>query len=143
MARDLLVVGGGPAGASTAAWAARAGLDVLLVERTVFPRDKACAEYLSPEAARDLDALGVLGDVEAAAVKLTGMRVVADDGSEMLGRFSASGGFEAYRPYGLALPRSRLDAIVLEGAARAGAEIRQGVALEALAIDLFGPLHLE
>lgn len=134
--RDLLVVGGGPAGASTAAWAARAGLDVLLVERSLFPRDKACAEYLSPEAARDLDALGVLDEVEAAgAAKLTGMRIVADDGSAMLGRFARSAGREPYRPYGLALPRSRLDAIVLDAAARSGAEVRQGVALEALAVE--------
>jgi flavin-dependent dehydrogenase len=133
--RDVLVIGGGPAGASTAAWAARSGLDVLLVERTRFPREKACAEYLSPEAARDLDALGVLGAVEAEAERLTGMRIVADDGSDVLGRFRASDGFAPYRPYGLALPRSRLDSIVLAGAARAGAEVRQGVALERLVVE--------
>lgn len=134
--RDLLVVGGGPAGASTAAWAARAGLNVLLVERAVFPRHKACAEYLSPEAARDLDALGILGEIEAAgAAKLTGMRIVADDGSEMLGRFRQAGGYEPYRPYGLAIPRSRLDAIVLDAAVRAGAEVLQGVALDQLIIE--------
>jgi flavin-dependent dehydrogenase len=133
---DLLVVGGGPAGASTAAWAARAGVDVLLVERAVFPRHKACAEYLSPEAARDLDLLGVLGEIESAgARKLTGMRVVADDGSAMLGRFRSSGAGEPYRPYGLALPRSRLDQIVLGAAARAGAVVRQGVALDGLILE--------
>jgi geranylgeranyl reductase family protein len=133
---DLLVVGGGPAGASTAAWAARAGLDVLLVERTVFPRHKACAEYLSPEAARDLEALGVLEEVEAAgAARLTGVRIVADDGSAMLGRFSASRAGTPYRPYGLALPRSRLDEIVLGAAARSGATVRQGVALEGLILE--------
>ncbi len=134
-ARDVLVVGGGPAGASAAAWAARAGLDVLLVERAVFPREKACAEYLSPEAARDLDALGVLQDVEASAMKLAGMRIVADDGSEMVGRFAPAGGATPYRPWGFALPRSRLDAIVLEAAARSGAEIREGVRLEALEME--------
>ena len=133
--RDLLVIGGGPAGASTAAWAARAGLDVLLVERAHFPREKACAEYLSPEAARDLDALGVLDAVEAAAEKLTGMRIVADDGADVLGRFTASAGFTPYRPYGLALPRSRLDTIVLGAAARSGAEVRHGVAFESLLME--------
>jgi geranylgeranyl reductase family protein len=133
--RDLLVVGGGPAGASTAAWAARAGLDVLLVERARFPRHKACAEYLSPEAARDLDELGVLAEVEAEAEKLSGMRIVADDGADVLGRFRGSDAFAPYRPYGLALPRSRLDTIVLEGAVRAGATVRQGVALETLLLE--------
>jgi len=133
--RDLLVIGGGPAGASTAAWAARLGLDVLLIERARFPREKACAEYLSPEAARDLDALGVLGAVEAEAQRLTGMRIVADDGADVLGRFRASDGFAPYRQYGLALPRSRLDTLVLAGAAGAGAEVRQGVALEQLVVE--------
>ncbi len=133
--RDILVIGGGPAGASTAAWTARAGLDVLLVERAHFPREKACAEYLSPEAARDLDALGVLGEVEAEAEKLTGMRIVADDGADVLGRFSGADGYVPYRPYGFALPRARLDTIVLGSAARAGAEGLVGVALESLVVE--------
>jgi flavin-dependent dehydrogenase len=134
--RDLLVVGGGPAGASTAAWAAGAGLDVLLVDRATFPRAKPCAEYLSPEATRDLDALGVLEEVEAAgAARLTGMRIVADDGSEVVGRFRPGRARGPYRPYGLALPRSRLDAIVLAAASRAGAEVRQAVSLERLLIE--------
>lgn len=134
--RDLLVVGGGPAGASTAAWSARAGLDVLLVERERFPREKACSEYLSPEATRDLDALGVLEEIEASgAAKLTGMRIVADDGSEVLGRFPAAGRWRPYRPYGLALPRSRLDDIVLRAAARAGADVLEGVTVERLLVE--------
>jgi flavin-dependent dehydrogenase len=133
--RDILVIGGGPAGASTAAWGARAGLDVLLAERATFPREKACAEYLSPEAARDLDALGVLGAVEAEAERLDGMRVVSDDGAEVVGRFRATDRFAPYRPYGFALPRSRLDTIVLGAAARAGAEVLEGVTCETLLVE--------
>ncbi len=134
--RDLLVVGGGPAGASTAAWAARAGLDVLLVERETFPREKACSEYLSPEATRDLDALGVLEEIEAGgAARLVGMRIVSDDGAAVLGRFPDAGPRHPYRPYGLALPRSRLDTIVLGAAARAGADVLEGVTVERLLIE--------
>ncbi len=128
--RDLLVVGGGPAGAATATWAARAGLDVLLVERERFPRHKACAEYLSPEAARDLDDLGVLAEVEERAARLWGFRIVADDGAQARGRFPDDA--RAYRRYGLALPRAHFDALVLRAARRAGVEVREGVALEAL-----------
>ena len=51
---EVLVVGGGPAGASTAAFLARAGVDVLVVDRARFPRTKPCAEYLSPQASRIL-----------------------------------------------------------------------------------------
>ncbi len=133
--RDLLVIGGGPAGAAAAAWAARFGLDVLLVERAHFPREKACAEYLSPEAARDLDGLGVLSAVEAEAAKLDGMRIVADDGADVVGRFRAGGRYAPYRPYGLALPRSRLDTLVLGAAAAAGAEVLQGVTCETLVLE--------
>jgi len=109
---------------------------VLLVERDRFPREKACSEYLSPEAARDLDGLGILDEVEASgAARLTGFRIVADDGAEVTGRFPSRPGLRPYRPYGLALPRSRLDALVLGAAARAGAEVREGVALEQLRLE--------
>ncbi len=134
--RDLLVVGGGPAGASTAAWAARLGLDALVVERERFPREKACAEYLSPEAARDLDALGVLEEIEASgAARLTGMRIISDDGGDVVGRFPACRGARPYRPYGLALPRSRLDTIVLGAARRSGAGVLEGAVVERLLVE--------
>ena len=70
---DVVVVGAGPAGATTAALLARAGLDVVLLDRARFPRAKACAEFLSPQAARVLDRLEVLGEVERAGpARLTG-----------------------------------------------------------------------
>jgi flavin-dependent dehydrogenase len=52
---DALVVGGGPAGASCATWLARAGLDVLVLDRAVFPRDKACAGWITPQAVAALE----------------------------------------------------------------------------------------
>jgi flavin-dependent dehydrogenase len=133
---DVLVVGGGPAGAATAAYAARSGLSVLLVDRARFPRHKACAEYLSPEAARDLDALGVLEAVEAAgARRLLGFRLVSDDGASVCGRFQGAHAFTPYRPFGYALPRATLDAIVLGAARAAGADVREGVALERVLVE--------
>ena len=56
---DLLVVGGGPAGLATAIHAAKAGLDVVVVERRSGPIDKACGEGLMPHTLRHLDRLGV------------------------------------------------------------------------------------
>lgn len=130
---DVLVVGGGPAGTATAIHAARAGLEVLLVDRATFPREKACAEYLSPEAGRDLEALGVLAEVEAAgAQQLEGMRIVSDDGAAVTGRFAAATGYVPHRPYGLAVRRTVLDTILLRAAARAGVEVREGVAADRL-----------
>lgn len=133
---DVLVVGGGPAGAATAAWAARAGLAVLLVDRARFPRHKACAEYLSPEAGRDLEALGVLAEVERAAPeRLFGFRLVADDGAAVTGRFAGAAGHPPFRPYGLALPRAVLDGLVLDAARRSGAVVMEGVTLERLRVE--------
>jgi flavin-dependent dehydrogenase len=52
---DALVVGGGPAG-STCAWALRrAGLDVMVIDRAVFPRDKVCAGWITPQVVADLN----------------------------------------------------------------------------------------
>jgi flavin-dependent dehydrogenase len=59
---DLLVVGGGPAGLATAVHAARAGLDVTVLEPRPGPIDKACGEGLMPGAVHALDELGVAVD---------------------------------------------------------------------------------
>src|SRR5687767_8752652 len=65
MDAEILVVGGGPAGSATAALLAQRGHDVLLVDRARFPRDKACAEYLSPGVEDVLRRLGALDRVLA------------------------------------------------------------------------------
>ncbi|MGH3579701.1 MAG: FAD-dependent oxidoreductase, partial [Mycobacterium sp.] len=44
---DVVVVGAGPAGSAAAAWAARAGRDVLVIDSANFPRDKACGDGLT------------------------------------------------------------------------------------------------
>jgi len=56
---DVIVVGAGPGGSATAAYLAMAGLDVLLLEKTTFPREKVCGDGLTPRAVRELVTLGI------------------------------------------------------------------------------------
>jgi flavin-dependent dehydrogenase len=124
MSRDaeVIVVGGGPAGAATAYRLARLGVDVMLVDRARFPRAKPCAEYLSPEAVRELDAIGALGAVEGAGgARLSGMKVRAPDGTEFGARFG-----------GLGVARVELDARLLAHARAAGVRVVEGLRVDAV-----------
>ncbi|MGA9838746.1 MAG: geranylgeranyl reductase family protein [Gemmatimonadaceae bacterium] len=136
---DVIVVGGGPAGASTAYGLARSGARVAVLDRARFPRPKPCAEYLSPQASRVLSEMGVLDAVEGAgAAQLAGMIVRAPNGACIRGRFLARHGFRAFRDRGLSLPREVLDPILLDAARRAGAEVHEGVRVVDLARDRRG-----
>lgn len=124
---QVIVVGAGPAGSSTAWHLARLGVDVLVLDRARFPRDKPCAEYLSPEASRLLASMGALAACEAAgAAQLAGMMVRSPDGSMLRGDFAAAHGFRGFRDRGLGLRRTVLDAILVERARAAGARVVEG-----------------
>lgn len=125
---QVIVVGGGPAGSSTAYFLARAGVDVLLVDRARFPRDKVCSEYMSPQASRILAEMNALCVVEdSGAAQLVGMRVHAPNGRTIHGEFVSAHGFRGYRDRGLAVRRTILDSILLERARSAGARVEEGV----------------
>jgi len=124
----VIIVGGGPAGSSTAFFLARNGIHVTILDRARFPRDKTCSEYLSPQASRILAEMGALDEVESSgAAQLAGMRVHAPNGATIHGEFAARHGFRGYRDRGLAVRRTILDAILLEKARYAGAKVEEGV----------------
>ena len=119
----MLVVGGGPAGSASATLLAQAGHSVLLVDRAAFPRDKACSEYMSPEAVRILARLGVLETLESAgAFPLEGMKVTGPSGATAHGKFALAG-HAPFRPFGLSISRRILDHQLLEAARTAGVRV--------------------
>jgi menaquinone-9 beta-reductase len=118
-------VGAGPAGSATALLLARAGVDVLIVDRHRFPRAKPCGDCLSAGATDILRRLGVVDRVAAlAGAVLRGWHIVAPDGSSFTATFDAAGG--AVHRHAFAIERARLDAVLLTAAIEAGARFAPG-----------------
>ncbi|HEV2300261.1 MAG TPA: FAD-dependent monooxygenase [Stellaceae bacterium] len=116
---EIAIVGGGPAGAATACGLAAAGREVLLLERSAGPRHKVCGEFLSLATVVQLGRLGIdPRALEAATIDHVAV---------------AAGGRAGVVPLpfpALSLSRYRLDEAILEQAAKAGAELWRGVAVE-------------
>lgn len=74
MKADVVVVGAGPAGSAAAAWAARTGREVLVIDKAQFPRDKACGDGLTPRAVLEMQRLG-LGSWLDGRVRHRGLRL--------------------------------------------------------------------
>ncbi len=107
---------------------------MLVLDRARFPRDKVCAEYLSPQASRILADMRVLEEIERSnPAHLAGMMVRAPNGKIAEGRFAANHGFRGFRDKGLAIRRTILDEIVLRGARAAGARVEESVRVTDLA----------
>ena len=132
---DVLVAGAGPAGSATATFLAREGYSVLAIDRAAFPREKACAEYMSPEAVRVLARLGVVEALERqGAAPLEGMKVTAAGGATAHGRF-ASARHQPYRPTGLSISRRILDNELVRAARSAGALVWEKASLAELVVE--------
>jgi geranylgeranyl reductase family protein len=127
--RDVVVVGGGPAGAATATFLKQRGHDVLLLEQARFPRDKVCGEAFSPEAWRLLSKLRAEGAVRGLRPRpISGMRLFAPDGTAFSGVYGGD-------RRGLSLRRSVFDGALLGVARAAGVEVREGVRVTGVVHD--------
>ena len=118
---DVLVVGAGPAGSAAAAWAARAGREVLLVDAEEFPRDKTCGDGLTPRAIQQLQMLG-MGDWLEHRPRNHGIRMLGFGGAHEL----AWNGPHLPK-FGSAAPRTELDDAIREVAVASGARFAGGL----------------
>lgn len=118
---DVAVVGGGPAGAATAIHLARAGRDVVVLDRARFPRDKCCGDGLTTLALRLLERIGFQPSAVPSWTAVQAAQVRAPDGRTVEFPLpSGSGAFAAV------VPRLELDHALLDLARAAGAEVHDG-----------------
>jgi menaquinone-9 beta-reductase len=117
---DAVIVGGGPGGAATAHFLSVRGLDVLVVDRANFPRDKTCGDGLTPRALRVLDRMGILPQVARLGCRVDGYDVVAPNGKTTTAAIVAEHG-------AMVIPRAKLDELILRRAIDSGAQFEGGV----------------
>ncbi|MFD0689024.1 geranylgeranyl reductase family protein [Actinomadura fibrosa] len=123
---DVIVVGAGPAGSAAACHLARAGLDVLLLEKTAFPREKVCGDGLTPRAVHELMTLGIdlttPGWFRTEGIRLTGagrtLELPWPDGA-----------------FGLTRTRADLDELLARNAVAAGATLLENTKATAPLLD--------
>jgi geranylgeranyl reductase family protein len=120
MRGDLVVVGAGPAGSAAAAWAARAGRDVLVIDSATFPRDKPCGDGLTPRAIAELTRLG-LGDWLDTRIRHRGLRM-----SGFGGEVEVDWPGRSFPSYSSAVARVELDDRIRKVAEESGARMLLG-----------------
>lgn len=133
---DVIVVGAGPGGATTAAALAQQGHDVLLIDRHDFPRDKICGDAISQECIRIMTRLGMADKIEGAVARgefyrLDGLRLVGPSGHMLRAGFTRGpDGFASY-----VAPRVYFDAVIQQQAVESGAKFTRTEVKEPLIED--------
>ncbi len=128
---DVIVVGAGPAGSTTAYYLAQAGLDVLLLEKSRFPREKVCGDGLTPRGVKALVAMGISVSEQDGWVRNKGLRVIGAGQRMELSWPELS----SYPGYGLVRPRTDLDQMLARRAQQAGARMLEGVTVTGPVLD--------
>lgn len=128
---DVIVVGAGPGGSAAAYHLAQSGLNVALLEKTTFPREKVCGDGLTPRAVKSLVAMGIDTSQTAGWIHNKGLRI-------------HGGGVRLEIPwpelasfpdYGLVRPRLDLDYLLVQQAVKAGAQLHEATTVNGPLLD--------
>ncbi len=133
--QDVLIIGGGPAGSSSAAFLAKQGYKVTLFEKEKFPREHV-GESLLPFCFDLFEELGVLDQMKQRYVRKPGVRFITSDGTEFsTWCFDRVIDDESYRSF--QVKRADFDQMLLNNAAQLGATVHEETRVSA--VDLDGP----
>ena len=131
---DVIVVGAGPGGSATAAYLAMAGVDVVLLEKTHFPREMVCGDGLTPRAVRELITLGIPTPEDDGWIRNKGLRIIGA-GMRLQLDWPENA---AFPPYGLVRTRMDFDDILARHAVKNGARLHEGCNVTAPITDTGG-----
>jgi geranylgeranyl reductase family protein len=121
---DVVIIGAGPGGSAAGYYLARQGLDVLLLDKSDFPRDKTCGDGLTPRALNVLEDMGLLSDLLRVGCRLNQMEIASTKGRIITASIPGKNG----RPgYTLTVPRLTLDDAVRSRAVAQGAKFQSQV----------------
>jgi geranylgeranyl reductase family protein len=128
---DVVIVGAGPAGSAAAYYLAVAGLDVLVLEKSQFPREKVCGDGLTPRAVKALTSMGIPTGEGDGWLRNQGLRIIGGGGRAEVPWPDLS----SFPAYGLVRTRLDFDQMLARHAEKAGARVRQGVTVTGPVLD--------
>jgi geranylgeranyl reductase family protein len=132
---DVAIVGAGPGGSAAAYYLARAGLDVIFVDKASFPRDKTCGDGLTPRALNILEDMGLLARLFQAGCHTTQFEITAPNGRSVAASFPQ---FNRQPGYTLIVPRLILDDMIRLAALAAGAAFESPLRVTDITTDQAG-----
>jgi geranylgeranyl reductase family protein len=132
---DVIIVGAGPGGSAAAYYLARQGLDVLLLDKATFPRDKTCGDGLTPRALGILENMGLLDNLCQVGYRVNRLEIVSPKGCAVEAPFPGQNGQSGHT---LIVPRLTLDDAIRAYALNHGAKFESPVRVMDVTADQHG-----